>query len=47
MAQEEIPKDMEKEAQIQPKEELEEINMGTNPGTPRPINNQLSEKEKE
>ena len=40
---------MEKEAQIQPKEELEEANLGANTGTPKPvfISSQLSTKENE
>lgn len=44
LAQEEILEDMEKEAQILPKEELEEVNLGAEPGNPKPIfiSNQLS-----
>ena len=40
MAQEDIskePKDMEKEEQILPKEELEEMNLGADPGNLSPI----------
>ena len=49
MAQKEILEDVEKEAQIQPKEELEEVNLRANPGPPRPvfISNQLSVKDNE
>ena len=49
MAQEEVLKDVEKEAQIQPKKEFEEINFGVDLETPRPvfISSQLSAKEKE
>lgn len=48
MAQEEILEDMEKEAQIQPKEELEEVNLGADLGPLRPIfiSSQLSAKGK-
>ena len=40
---------MEKEVQIQPKEELEEVNLGAKPGPPKPIfiSSQLSTKERE
>ena len=37
MAQEEILEDVEKEAQIYPKEKLEEVNLGADPRTPRPV----------
>ena len=37
MAQEEILKDLDKEAQIQPKEELEEVNLGASLGSPKPV----------
>lgn len=49
LAQEEILEDMEKEAQILPKEELEEVNLGAEPGNPKPIfiSNQLSAQERE
>ena len=49
MAQEEILKDLDKEAQIQPKEELEEVNLGASLGSPKPvfINSQLTTQEKE
>ena len=49
MAEEEIPKDMEKEVQVQPKEELEEVNLGVDLRPPKTIfiNSQLSAKEKE
>jgi len=48
MAQDEIPKEVEKEAQIQPKEELEVVNLGVDPRTPKPVflSSQLSAKEK-
>ena len=48
MAQDEIPEDVEKEAQIQPKEELEVVNLGADPRTAKPvfISSQLSAKEK-
>ena len=44
MAQKEILEDVEKEAQIMPKEELEEVNMGANLVNPKPffISRQLS-----
>ena len=49
MAQEEILEDLEKEAQIQPKEEFEEVNPGADSGSPKPIfiSSQLSTKERE
>ena len=49
MAQEEILEDLEKEAQIQPKEEFEEVNPGADSGSPKPIfiTSQLSTKERE
>ena len=49
MAQEEILEDLEKEAQIQPKEEFEEVNPGADSGSLKPIfiSNQLSTKERE
>lgn len=49
LAQEEILEDMEKEAQILPKEELEEVNLGAEPGNLKPIfiSNQLSAQERE
>ena len=49
MAQKEILEDVEKEAQIQPKEELEEVILRANPGPPRLvfISNQLLVKENE
>lgn len=49
LAQEEILEDMEKEAQILPKDELEEVNLGAEPGNPKPIfiSNQLSAQERE
>ena len=49
MAQEEILKDPVKEAQIQPEEELEEINLGAELGSQKPvfINGQLTAQEKE
>ena len=49
MAQEEILKDLDKEAQIQPKEELEEVNLGASLGSPKPvfISSQLTTQEKE
>lgn len=49
LAQEEILEDMEKEAQILPKEELEEVNLGAEPGNSKPIfiSNQLSAQERE
>lgn len=37
MAQEEILEDVEKEAQILPKEELEEVNCGADLGNPKPV----------
>ena len=37
MAQEEIPKELVKEAQIQPKEELKEINLETELGSRKPV----------
>lgn len=36
-AQEKIPKNVKKEAQIQLKEELEEASLGADPGTPKPV----------
>ena len=49
MAQEEILKDLDKEAQIQPKEELEEVNLGASLGSPKLvfISSQLTTQEKE
>lgn len=49
LAQEEILEDMEKEAQILPKDELEEVNLGAELGNPKPIfiSNQLSAQERE
>ena len=49
MAQEEILKDPVKEAQIQPEEELEEINLGAELGSQKPvfISGQLTAQEKE
>jgi len=49
MAQKEFLEDPEKEAQIQPKEKLEEVNLGVGSGPPKPvfINSQLSTQEKE
>ena len=49
VAQEEILKDPVKEAQIQPKEELREINLGAELGSQKPvfINSQLIAQEKE
>ena len=49
MSQEEILEDMEKEAQILPKKELEEVNLGADPGNPKPvfISSQLSARERE
>ena len=49
MAQEEILEDLEKEAQIQPKKEFEEVNPGADSGSPKPIfiSSQLSTKERE
>ena len=49
MAQEEILEDLEKEAQIQPKEEFEEVNPGADSGSLKPIfiSSQLSTKERE
>ena len=49
MAQEEILEDLEKVAQIQPKEEFEEVNPGADSGSPKPIfiSSQLSTKERE
>ena len=48
MAQEEILEDPDKEAQIQPEEELEEVNMGVALGSLKPvfISNQLIAQEK-
>ena len=48
MAQEEILEDLVKEAQIQPEEELEEINLGANLGSQKPvlISSQLAAQEK-
>ena len=37
MAQEEIPEEPAKEAQIQPEEELKEIDLGTEPGSRKPV----------
>ena len=37
MAQEEIPEEPVKEAQIQPEEELREIDLGTEPGSRKPV----------
>ena len=37
MAQEEIPEEPVKEAQIQPEEELREINLGTESGSQKPV----------
>ena len=37
MAQEEIPEEPVKETQIQPKEELKEINLGTELGSQKPV----------
>ena len=37
MAQEEIPKEPVNEAQIQPEEELKEIDLGTEPGSRKPV----------
>ena len=49
MAQEEIPKELVKEAQIQPKEELKEINLETELGSRKPvfISSQLMTQERE
>ena len=49
MAQEEILEDVENEVHIQPKEKLEEVNLGVDPGPPRLvfISSQLSTKETE
>ena len=49
IAQEEILKDPEKEVQIKPKEELEEVNSRTGLGSPKPvfISSQLTAQEKE
>ena len=49
MAQEEIPEEPVKEAQIQPEEELKEINLGTEPGSRKPvfISSQLMAQERE
>ena len=49
MAQEEILEDLEKEAQIQPKKEFEEVNPGADSGSLKPIfiSSQLSTKERE
>ena len=49
MAQEEIPEEPVKEAQIQPEEELREINLGTELGSQKPvfISNQLMAQERE
>ena len=48
MAQEEILEDMEKETHILPKKELEEVNLGTDPGNPKLvfIKSQLSAQER-
>ena len=37
MTQEEILEDLDKEAQIQPEEELEEVNLGAGLGSPKPV----------
>ena len=37
VAQEEIPEDLVKEAQIQPEEELREINLGAELGSQKPV----------
>ena len=37
MAQEEVLEDLEKEVQIQPKEELEEVNLGVGRGSLKPV----------
>ena len=49
VAQEEILEDPDKEAQIQPEEELEEVNLGASLGSPKPvfISSQLTAQEKE
>ena len=49
MAQEEIPKEPVEEAQIQPEEELREINLGAELGSQKPvfISNQLMAQERE
>ena len=49
LTQDEILENVEKKAQILPKEELEEVNMGANLRNPKPIfiNNQLSAQENE
>ena len=49
MAQEEIPEEPVKEAQIQPEEEIKEINLGTKPGSQKPvfISSQLMAQERE
>ena len=49
LTQDEILENVEKKAQILPKEELEEVNMGANLRNPKPIfiNNQLFAQEKE
>ena len=49
MAQEEIPKGMEKETQILSKENFEQVNLGANLGSPKLvfISSQLSAQEKE
>ena len=49
MAQEEIPEEPVKEAQIQPEEELNEINLGTELGSQKPvfISSQLMAQERE
>ena len=49
MAQEEIPEEPVKEAQIQLEEELKEIDLGTEPGSQKPvfISSQLVAQEKE
>ena len=49
MAQEEIPEEPVKEAQIQPEEELKEIDLGTEPGSQKPffISSQLVAQERE
>ena len=36
MTQEEVLEDPDKEVQIQPEEELEEVNLGTGMGSPKP-----------
>ena len=49
MAQEEIPEELVKEAQVQPKEELREINLGAELGSQKPvfISSQLMAQERE